>query len=334
MKRGRIYNKIYTPELWEQVNPDNKALLEDFLAEYRQRKKAQSTIDAYFQDGRYILIYVLQQLGNRSLLELKKKDFRGMSLWFSEEKQMSSARVNRLKATINSMLTFAEEDDDYEYDNNLAKKVKGLPRERVRDNDDDFFFTFDEFIKVRDILVEKGRLQDAVLLSLGFDSAARKNELYQVKKQGLTEGNKTNVVVGKRGKKFPLVYLDDTRDLIAKYLEQRGDDNIESLWVKIVGDTKTEITKDCLYNRMVSISNIFSQVRGEPCNIFCHTMRHSRAECLKQGTDTRLLDENGKPKVFTIDQISKALHHSDISTTQGYLMNHDEEEIDEMFGLV
>jgi hypothetical protein len=38
--------------------------------------------------------------------------------------------------------------------------------------------------------------------------------------------------------------------------------------------------------------------------------------------------------VFTIDQISKALHHSDISTTQGYLMNHDEEEIDEMFGLV
>ena len=60
MKRGRIYNKIYTPELWEQVNPDNKALLEDFLAEYRQRKKAKSTIDAYFQDGRYILIYVLQ----------------------------------------------------------------------------------------------------------------------------------------------------------------------------------------------------------------------------------------------------------------------------------
>ena len=153
------------------------------------------------------------------------------------------------------------------------------------------------------------------------------------KKQGLTEGNKTNIVVGKRGKKFPLVYLDDTRDLIAKYLEQRGDDDIESLWVKIVGDTKTEITKDCLYNRMVSISNIFSQVRGEPCNIFCHTMRHSRAECLKQGTDTRLVDENGKPRAFTIDRIAIFMHHSDISTTQLYLMNHDEEEIDEMFGI-
>ena len=57
MKRGRIYNKIYTPELWEQVNPANKAILEDFMAEYRQRKKAKSTIDAYFQDARIILIY-------------------------------------------------------------------------------------------------------------------------------------------------------------------------------------------------------------------------------------------------------------------------------------
>ena len=46
MERGRIYNRIYTPELWEQVNPENKAILEDFMAEYRQRKKAKSTIDA------------------------------------------------------------------------------------------------------------------------------------------------------------------------------------------------------------------------------------------------------------------------------------------------
>lgn len=333
MKRGRIYNKIFTPELWEQVNPDNKALLEDFLAEYRQRKKAKSTIEAYFQDGRYILIYVLLNLNNRSILDLKKKDFRGMSLWFSDEKEMSSARVNRLKATINSILTFAEDDDCYEYDNNLAKKVKGLPRERVRDNDDDFFFTFEEFIKVRQILVDRNRLQDAVLLSLGFDSAARRNELYQVKKHGLVDSNKTNVVVGKRGKKFPLVYLNDTKELIAKYLDQRGDDNIDSLWVKGTGNNKSEITAETLYGRMVSISEVFSEVRGEPCNIFCHTMRHSRAECLKQGTDTRLLDENGQPKVFTIDQISKALHHSGIEVTQGYLMNHDEEEIDEMFGI-
>lgn len=333
MKRGRIYNKIYTPEQWEKVNPENKAILEDFMSEYRQRKKAKTTINAYYQDARIIFIYVLTHLNNRSILELKKKDFRGLSIWLSEDCDMSANRVNRLKSTINSILTFAEEDDDYEYDNNLAKKVKGLPRERVRDNDDDFFFTFDEFIKVRDILVEQNRLQDAVLLSLGFDSAARKNELYQVQKHGLLDGNKTNVVIGKRGKKFPLVYLDDTKELIKQYLEQRGEDNIDSLWIKGNGDNKSSVTKDALYNRILSISEIFSEVRGEPCNIFMHTMRHSRAECLKQGTDLRLVDENGVPIAYPLDKIMKFMHHSDIGTTAGYLMNHDEEEIDAMFGL-
>jgi integrase len=231
------------------------------------------------------------------------------------------------------MLSFVEDDDEYDYDNNVAKKVRGLPRERVKDNDDDFFFTFDEFIKVRDILVERGRLQDAVLLSIGFDSAGRKNELFQIEKHGLTEGNKTNVVIGKRGKKFPLVYLDDTKELIKQYLEERGEDDIPSLWIKGNGDKKSPITKDSLYDRIVSISKIFSEVRGEECNIFPHTMRHSRAECLKQGTDTRLLDENGKPRVYSLDQIMKFMHHSDVSTTASYLMNHDDEEIDAMFGI-
>ena len=110
---------------------------------------------------------------------MTKKDFRGMSLYFTDECGMSPARANRLKSSINSLLTFCEDDDDYDYDINMAKKVAGIPRVRVKDNDDDFFFTFDEFIKVRNILVEKGKLQSAVLWSLAFDSAGRRNELFQ-----------------------------------------------------------------------------------------------------------------------------------------------------------
>ena len=273
MARGRIYNNFYTPELWEQVNKENKRILEDFLAEYKQRKKSKNTISSYFQDLRIILIYILKEHGNKSVLEMNKKDFRGMSLYFTEECGMSSARVNRLKSSINSLLTFCEEDDDYDYEINMAKKVKGIPRERVRDDDDDFFFTFEEFIKVRDILVEKGKLQSAVLWSLGFDSAGRRNELLQVEKHGLTENNKTNIVVGKRGKKFCLVYLDDTKELIRQYLEERGEDDIDSLWYKNLNGKREPVTSDALYDRICSISNILSEVRGENCNIFPHTMR-------------------------------------------------------------
>lgn len=332
MARGRIYNNFYTPELWGQVNKENKRILNDFLAEYKQRKKSKGTIHSYYNDLRIIFIYVLKELDNRCVLELNKKDFRGLSLYFTEECGMSPARTNRLKSSINSLLTFCEEDDDYDYEVNAAKKVKGIPRERVKDDEDDFFFTFDEFIKVRDVLVERGNLQSAVLWSLGFDSAGRKNELFQVQKHGLIDGNKTNIVVGKRGKKFCLVYLDDTKDLIRQYLEERGEDNIDSLWIKGTGENKSPITYDAIYDRICSISKILSEVRGEECNIFPHTMRHSRLECLAQGTDARLLDENGNPKKFPLEQVQIFAHHSDVSTTQSYLKDHSEDTINLMFG--
>lgn len=334
MSRGRIYNNFYTPALWDQVNKENKQILDDFLAEYKQRKKSKGTINGYKNDLRIILIYILKELDNKCILDLKKKDFRGLSLYFTEECHMSAARTNRLKSAVNSMLTFCEEDDDYEYEINYAKKVRGIPKERVKDDEDDFFFTFDEFIKVRDILIERGRLQDAVLWSLGFDSAARKNELFQVNKHGLLEGNKTNVVVGKRGKKFPLVYLDDTKELIRQYLKERGDDDIDSLWIKGSGDHKAPLSdSNALYDRICSISKILSEVRGEECHIFTHTMRHSRLECLSQGTDTRLLDENGRPRKYPLEQIQVFAHHSDVGTTQGYLRDHSEDTINSMFGI-
>lgn len=331
--RGRVYNNFYTEELWAQVNDENKQILEDFLAEYRQRKKSKGTIDAYRNDIRIILIYVLQRLKNRSVLELNKKDFRGLSLYLSEECGMSNARVNRMKSAINSMMTFCEEDDDYDYDVNYSKKVAGLPKQRVKDDEADFFFSYEEFVKVRDILVEKGDLQNAVLWSIGFDSAGRRNELFQIEKHGLLEGNKTNIVVGKRAKKFFLVYLDDTKELIRKYLEQRGDDDIDSLWIIKEGENKRPLSSSqILYDRIVAISKILSEVRGEKCDIFPHTLRHSRVESLLQGSDDRCKNPDGSNRKYTLDEVKILCHHEDISTTSSYAKNHDSDVLDNMFG--
>lgn len=42
MARSRgVYNRIFTEEKWQQVNKENKAILEDFLTEYKQQKKSQ-----------------------------------------------------------------------------------------------------------------------------------------------------------------------------------------------------------------------------------------------------------------------------------------------------
>lgn len=336
------YNRTFSEEKWAQVNPENKAILEDFLIEYRSQKKSPKTIEAYRQDLRIILIHIMEKHNNKSLLDMTKKDFRNITLWLSEglngnetdSQGRSASRTNRMKAAINSLLDHVENDDSYDYDQNMAKKVKGLPKERVKTDEDAFFFSFSDFIKVRDRLIESGDLQTAALWSLAFDSGARRTELSQVTKQGFYEPTNhwTNVVRGKRGKMFPLVYLDDTREIVLKWLEQRGEDNIDCLWVVGNGEARHAATSELLYGRIVKCAKVLSEIRGEDCEIFPHSIRHSRAECLSRGEDDRLKDENGNNRVYTLDEIRVLLHHDSVDVTQSYLKPRDNEILQGMFG--
>src|SRR5699024_2324879 len=141
---------------------------------------------------------------------------------------------------------------------------------------------------------------------------------------GLLEGNRTNKVIGKRGKEFTLIYMNDTRELIKQYLEQRGEDDIDSLWVTGSGDRKREVSYGALYDRVVRMSDLLSEIEGERINFFPHSLRHSRVECMLQGHDKRILDDKGNPKKFNLEDVQKIVNHSDPSTTQGYAKDHTE----------
>jgi integrase/recombinase XerD len=334
MAKSRVYNKIYNEDDWNAVLKENKNIMQDYLDEYTQQKKKKSTISQYKNDIRIIMIYILKNCENKCIFQLVKKDFRRFSIWLSEELHLSNARSNRLMSACRSLLTYCENDDDYEYDTNVAKKVKGLPKEPVKTDEDSFFMSFDQIMKVRQELINRGELQLAVLHMISFDSAARRNELAQVKKQGLLDGNKTNIVIGKRGKQFPLCYLNDTKELIKQYLDERGEDKVDSLWIIGSGENKREASYDNLYEFVLRIRKIFSEIEGRELNIFPHSYRHSRTEVLLQGEDLRIVDSStGLPRKFTLEQVQKILHHSDPKTTQSYSKDHTEEEIDAMLGI-
>ena len=330
--RGKVYNRIYTPELWEQVNKENKIIMTDYLEEYKQRKKAKGTIDQYFNDLRIVFIFILNELNNQSILDLKKKDFRRFNIW-CQDKNMSNARVNRLMSAIRSMLAYVEDDEEYSYEVNYASKVKGLQKEPVRIDEDDFFMTYDQIVAIKEELLKRGELKLATLHMILFDSAGRRNEVHQIMKKGLLDGNKTNIVIGKRGKKFPLIYLDDTKELIRQYLEERGDDDIEGLWVIGKGENKKPASYETIYDWVLKIAKVFSEIEGKEINIFCHSYRHSRIEALLQGLDTRLLDKDGKPRVYALEEVQKFAHHSSSDVTASYSRDHSEDIIDDMFGL-
>ena len=326
MARGTVYNRVYNEEDWKLESKENKTIMEDFLEEYRQQKKKQSTLDQYRNDIRIVLIYILKELNNKCLLELTKKDFRRFNLWL-QDKGMSSARVNRMMSAVRSMLTFCEDDDDYDYDQNVARKVKGLAKEPVRDIQ---FLTDEHISLLREELKNRKDYVKMLLLDLAYDSAGRRNELYQVKKEGLLDKNNTNIVIGKRGKKFPLIYFSRTKESLKLYLDERGEDDIESLWV-VGKKEKREVSYQTLYEWFVYMADLLHELIGEDIPFGPHSLRHSSLENLSNGTHY-LLKELGVEKL-ELEQLKVYAHHSDISTTSSYLRDNSNDLLESTFGI-
>lgn len=327
-ERGRVYNRIFNEEEWVIVNKDNKNLMYDFIIELKARKKKKGTIDQYSNDIRIILIYILRQLKNKSILELNKKHFRNMNLWMIDNLGVSNARANRLMSTIRSMLDFAEDDDDYEYDVNYAKKVKGLPKEEVREI---YFITDEQVSKLRECLKNKQEYQKLLLLDLAYDSAGRRNELFQVEKEGLLERNNTNIVIGKRGKKFPLIYFSNTKESLKLWLDQRGEDDIKSLWVTGTGNGKREVAYNTLYEWFVTMADYLGEIEGKEIPFNAHSFRHTALENFGNGTHY-VLKEIGKEKL-ELNELKVYAHHSDVSVTSSYLKNDENNILAQTFGI-
>ncbi len=330
-----IYNKVFNETDWAKVNEVNISILDDFILECRQQQKKPSTLKQYYNDGRIILIYILHNCKNQSILELTKKNFRNFSLWLTEEKGMSSARTNRMMSCLRSMLTFCEEDDeDYgEYEQNMAAKVKGIPSESVRDI---VFISDEEINRMIDTLIEREEYQKATLVSLLYDSAGRKNEVAQVEKYSFLDPGKsyTNVVTGKRGKKFTLLYFSRTKECAKLWLEQRGEDDIPSMW--ILRNTKNPenrkpISPDTIYSWIVGLRKLYKELEGKDILLNVHSIRHISLENYSTGNHSACR-EFGEEEGFPLERLKLIAHHESIETTSNYLKDKSSQELSSMFG--
>ena len=327
-EKKKVYNRFYDETKWNNVPKFNKDLINDFLLELKASGKSKNTINQYFNDLRIICIYIHDELGNKELHKLKKKHFRNMVLFF-KEKGMSNARVNRLKSSISSCLEFASNEEDYEdlLEINYAGKVKGLQKESVRDI---VFLTWEEIELIYKELIKQERYQEATLLALGIDSAGRKNELHQVTKDSITpDGNFTNEVIGKRAKKFRLMYNDMTKEAFELYMKQRGEDDIESLWITSRGERR-KLDVDGLYDMVVSWRKILEDKTGEYKEFNVHSLRHISLELLSTG-EHYVAKKLGKK--FDLDSLKLLAHHESIETTSGYLRDRSDDMLLEAFNL-
>ena len=109
-----------------------------------------------------------------------------------------------------------------------------------------------------------------------YESACRRNELIQIKKEGLLKSNWTNEVIGKGRKKFKLSYQNDIKPLIKQWIESRNDD-CPYLFVKIKQDKVEPMNAEDIYSFVsTKIRSIATKIEGKDNGYTCHSYRHSR----------------------------------------------------------
>lgn len=320
--------RIFSEETWAIVKKENKNILDDYILELKSKKKSDGTIYQYKADLRMFLCWAAENLGEeKGILDFKKRDFRKFFL-FLEEK--SPARINRVQCSIRNLLEFcAQDDDEYEdYELNIMRNIKGLQKEKVREI---HFLTNEQIELILNHLLEHEQYQKALYLSISFESAGRRNEVHQIEKHNFLNNNKTNIVVGKRGKKFSLLYFSKSKEIAKLYLDQRGEDDIDSIWVVGKDKNKKPASYETLYNWVLNFRDILQSLTDEEIDFNPHSLRHSALECYSDGTHY-VLKEMGKDKL-DIKILKVLANHSDLSTTESYLKDKDQELLKEAFGL-
>ena len=166
--------RLYTEERWEQVNEVNKRLMKQYLRACKGDRKGERTINEYRYDLRFFFCWNLLYNENKSVLDFKKRHFDEFKYFMGEERNASSARVNRILSAIRTMMGFAQDDDD-EYEDymiNPASRIKGLEKEPVREIT---FLSQSQVDLLRAYLKEHKMFAHLCLLDILYDSGARIN---------------------------------------------------------------------------------------------------------------------------------------------------------------
>lgn len=320
--------RLFNEKDWENVSDENRELFEDYMLQLESEGKAVKTVYQYKADIRGMLCWLVREKKNKYILDLKRKDFRNFFL-IMQRAGTSAARINRFQSSIRNLLEYACVSEDYEdYEVNQMQHIKGLQKEPVRE----IVFLTDQQVNILlDELLKRKHYQKALFVSLAYDSAARRNEVHQVTKEGFLENNQTNIVTGKRGKKFRLLYFERTKIIYKLWQKQRGDDDLDTLWVSTRGGHKTPLSYESTYSFCDELREILKTRTGEDIPVNPHCFRHSCLTNLSNGTHY-VLNEIGKDKL-DIRLLQTLAHHSDISTTQSYIRDDSEEQLANALGI-
>lgn len=304
----------YDTEKVEKFNKKTKELIKKYVMDMELRELSEKTIYQYKTDLDQWLVYVYDNQGNQSVLDLDEDDLTEF-FYYCKKEGNNSRRMKRRMSSISAFYKYLrkkrlitenpmefidrpKKDTDIMTQTFLSSDQVSLMREKLQENVDK-----DEY-KSRDI-------QLYALLSLS--TMARVNAISNLKWEQVNFDERIcENVLEKEGKIVTLYFNQEVKDLmiaIKKYREEKSIDDGGYVFYSSVGDTVSSISVTSLNEWAHKIGNMIGVSTLHP-----HDFRHSGAQLLKLA---------GCP----IEQISELLNHQSIDITKKFYLRSDVKKI-------
>lgn len=281
MGRATKYNKITSPELLAQVNPENMRLKEDFLAYLKSIQRSEGTRKGYSNDLDIVMVYILQRCGNKKFIDVKKREFIAMQTWLIEENGNSPARVRRIKAVISSLTNFITNilaDDEPEEFGAYRPQIRAIENPVNTPVREKTVLTDEQCQLVLDTLVETKQYDKACLFALGAYSGRRKAELVRFKVSYFDDSNiiygslyKTPEKILTKGNKYLSCYVlaREFKPYFDLWMQERERIGLDSEWLFPNPRSPEETLSIATVNKW---TDVYSKIAGVP--VYMHALRH------------------------------------------------------------
>lgn len=304
--------ELYSAEKMEKVNSDTKTLIKRYEIDMKLRELSEATISQYLSDLNGWLIYVMENQGNKCILELTENDLTEF-FYFCKSEGNNSRRIKRRMASISAL---------YKY---LRKKrlIVENPCEFIDRPKKDVDVNVQTFLTQEQVFLIKYKLKEyaasgkryAKELQLyalfSLSTMARVAAVSSIRWDQINYAERTcNDVLEKEGKIVTLYFSEEVKELLYILQMERKQAGINDGGYVFGRDGKqipTQVLVDWAHKigRMIDVPTLHP-----------HDFRHSGSQLLKL---------NGCP----IEQISELLNHSGLDVTKKHYLKADKKRMRE-----
>lgn len=331
-----IQKEHTTESEWDEVCEFNRYLLSDFIQ--NSAELSPKTRYVYESNLKMWFVWVKSNLKNKRQIDITPLEYKRFQNWMLN-RGCSSSDINNKRAAISSLNNYIEiyyHDECPTFRNFINKSIKRPPKTVVNEKQP---LTKDEFNKLIEVLAERDEWQKIAYLVFTLDTGCRRAESRQLLKNVIettpvrrskkivrADGSVENREVifyrthpirckgaGAEGKIRRFTFSEHTMQALRKWIEQRGEDDSPYMFISKYGG-KVHQVSETLFN--IWAKDVFTPIVGR--RVHPHQMRTSRA--------TQLAEDG-----VDIEVVRKLLGHENASTTAGYIVRDDTEDLDELY---